>query len=102
MTDAPERIYATGEFAEGLSHKPRYGYGQREHVRADLHQAALQAAYAEGLEAAAASIKEPIAQIVYDGWYKKDWPVTSHGYQKVREACDAAIRALPNKYEVKW
>jgi hypothetical protein len=38
--------------------------------------------------------KEPIAQIVYDGWYKNDWPVTSHGYQKVQEAVETAILAL--------
>lgn len=41
-------------------------------------------------EAISAS-KEPIAKIVYDVWYKKDFPVTSHGYQKVQEAVESEL-----------
>jgi len=48
----------------------------------------------DALREAVLASKEPIAVIVYDGWCKKDWPVTSHGYQKVQEAVNDAILAL--------
>ncbi|MCK4856857.1 MAG: hypothetical protein KAT58_02710, partial [candidate division Zixibacteria bacterium] len=53
----------------------------------------------QALEEVKSDIKETIATIVYDGWYKQKWPVTSHGYQKVQEECDEAIQALMNTKE---
>ena len=56
--------------------------------------ASLSTARNDALQEAMVAVKEPIAKIVYDSWYKNDWPVGSHGYQRVQEACEAAIIAL--------
>jgi len=65
-------------------------------LRARLATAEAQAQTArdDALREAVLASKEPIAVIVYGGWYKEDWPVTSHGYQKVQEAVNDAILAL--------
>ncbi len=76
---------------EGLvDAKVHHAYRQGRLFQAPL---STKAALREAIKAS----KEPIAVIVYDGWYKKKWPVTSHGYQKVQEAVEAAIRALIDK-----
>jgi len=56
MTDAPERIWATGDKRNGSwTHEPvpeKWGAGATEYVRADVSRAAVEAAYIAGLDAA--------------------------------------------------
>lgn len=98
MTDAQERIYWTPiPFSKKHDRElDAVGFAwlnddfkRVEYIRADIHQAALQAAYAEGLEAAARAVAVTVA------------PVQGTPYIIGPSKFCEAIRALPNKYEVK-
>ena len=115
MTDAPERIWAkktTGWCGiERGVYQNTAAMGGDEYVRADLHAAELAKAYAEGLVDAATT-----AEKIDADWQEKTYNIT---YNRKRytviyvigmiakalniqsEDAAAAIRALPNKYEVK-
>ena len=82
-----------------------------EYVRADTHEKALAKAYAEGLEDAAKKACEINAswqERAYEITYNRKRYMVAQVLGMVRKALDIqsedaaeAIRALPNKYEVK-
>ena len=96
MTDALERFWSM-QSTGGLLKRGT------EYVRADTHEKALAKAYAEGLEDAALHA-EPKGRprLTGGGGYIKAQvsQVSAASHDRAKQIAEA-IRALPNKYEVK-
>ncbi|MBO9428049.1 hypothetical protein [Sulfitobacter sp. R18_1] len=63
-------------------------------VQAQAAEKRAESAREDAITEAIPLVKEAVSKIVYDVWYKTDFPVTSHGHQKVGEAAEAAMKSV--------